>query len=360
MIVSADDFDFLFEPDKVSMFVNALKASGRRRVPKSTIWRAFSEIYSDLPEGPDRRRCLMRLLRELDECEQITLPVGHGRRWDRSSTVPTPTSVALRSEDKHQPMSWRDYPWHPRLQWILDRSQLSGTQFDFLKKVQRGLVEGWFETLAPLKYRSLQLTGNEKKLISMCKTRLFGEGRLTLSMLGCDPEILPMVIERVSDSADLLVFENAAPFMLACRVMRNLRERPVGQVAYGSGHQIGKSIEYLQFLGAQVERVYYVGDLDKRGIYIAARLQRHCAVNELPSVLPATGFHHRMLEAAERLGAIHGWPDNAQPIRIGGEWVFDFISSELRQRVRTIVQSCRRIPEEVLDASDLNTCFENW
>ena len=36
-----------------------------------------------------------------------------------------------------------------------------------------------------MKYRSLQLTGNEKALASLAKTSLFGESRLSLAMLGC-------------------------------------------------------------------------------------------------------------------------------------------------------------------------------
>ena len=48
------------------------------------------------------------------------------------------------------------------------------------------LVEGWFEASEPLKYRSLQLTGDEKRLQKLCKCRLFGPGRLTLDMLGCE------------------------------------------------------------------------------------------------------------------------------------------------------------------------------
>ena len=252
MTALTTDFDFLFEPDKVAQFLHALKASGKKRVGKATIWSAFTETYRDLPEGPDRRHCIIQLLRELDECEEIRLPVSHGKLWDRNSSVPTPTSIGVRLERRRQSSTWRDHPWHPQLQWVLDRTQLSSQQFSFLKNVQRGLVEGSFDTLAPLKDRSLQLTGDKKKLIALCKTHLFGAGRLTLSMLGCDPEILPMVLERVSDGADLLIFENAAPFMLARRVLRDLTEPPIGQIANGSGHQIGKSIEYLQLLESPV------------------------------------------------------------------------------------------------------------
>ena len=358
MTALPDDFDFLFAPDKVSQFLHALKASGKRRVGKSAIWSAFARTYQDLPQGPDGRRCLMRLLLELDASEEIRLPVVHGKRWDRNSIIPTPTSIDVTLHRQRKSTAWRDYPWHPQLQWVLSRSQLSDQQFSFLKKVQQGLVEGWFRALAPLKYRSLQLTGDEKKLISLCKTRLFGAGRLTLSMLGCDPEILPMVIERVSSAADLLIFENATPFMLARKVLRGIPDPSVGRIAYGSGHQVGKSIEYLQLLESPVGRVFYVGDLDRRGIYIAAKLQRHCAANELPNIHPATALHQQMLVSAERLGAPHGWSDEARQTDASGAWIFDFLEIEVRKTVRFIVESRHRVPEEALNESDLLACFE--
>jgi hypothetical protein len=355
-----DEFDFLFEPEKVSQFLLALKASGRTRVDKSTIWSAFTATYVDLPQGPDRRHCLMKLLRELQESEEVRLPVSHGKRWDRNSSVPTPTSIEVRHDRQRQSMVWQDYPWHPQLQWVLDRNHLSDRQFDFLKNVQRGLVAGWFATLAPLKYRSLQLTGDEKQLLSLCKTQLFGAGRLTLSMLGCDPEILPMVVERVSGGSDLLIFENAAPFMLARKVLRDISDCPIGRIAYGSGNQVSRSIEYLQLLGSPANRVVYVGDLDLRGIYIAAKLHRHCEASGLPRVHPATVLHRQMLASAERLGAPQGWPDRARPTSASGDWIFRFLELEVRQPIRAVVESQHRIPEEALDESDLRACLENW
>jgi len=355
-----DEFDFLFDPDKVSRFLRTLRASRKTRVGKPEIWSAFTATYPDLPQGPDRRHCLMKLLRELEECEEVRLPVSHGKRWDRSSSVPTPTSIEVRDNRQRQSKAWRDYPWHPRLQWILDRNHLSDRQFRFLKNVQQGLVAGWFETLAPLKYRSLQLTGDEKQLLSLCKTRLFGTGRLTLSMLGCDPEILPMVIEHVSEEPDLLIFENAAPFVLARKVLLDISDPPVGRIAYGSGNQVGRSIEYLQLLGSPTRHIFYVGDLDLRGIYIAAKLNRHCEATGLPRIRPATILHRQMLASAERLGAPQGWPDQARPTSAAGDWIFAFLEPEVCRRIRAIVDSRHRVPEETLNEPDLRRCFEDW
>ena len=148
--------------------------------------------------------------------------------------------------------------------------------------------------------------------------------------------------------------------MLARKVLQDLSESPVGQIAYGSGNQIGKSIEYLQLLESPIRRILYVGDLDQRGIYIAAKLDRHCAANNLPRIHPATVLHRQMLASAERLGFPQGWPERARHSGVAGDWIFDFLGLEVRQRIQTIVESRHRIPEEALDESDLRVCFENW
>ena len=148
--------------------------------------------------------------------------------------------------------------------------------------------------------------------------------------------------------------------MLARKVLQDLSESPVGQIAYGSGNQIGKSIEYLQLLESQISRILYVGDLDQRGIYIAAKLARHCTANDLPRIYPATALHRQMLASAERLGVPQGWPERARQTSVASDWIFHFLEHELRQRIQTIVESRHRIPEEALDESDLRVCFENW
>jgi hypothetical protein len=354
------DFDFLFEVKLVSSFLGRLGTLKRKRIPRKEIWSAFSETYSQLPEGVEQRRCLMTLLNELEASGEVKLPVRHGKSWDRSSNVATPSWLDIPQEQKRRSTEWRSYPWHPQLQWVLERTQLSAEQFQFLKQVQKGLVGNWYSQLAPLKYRSLQLTGDEKKLISLCKSQLFGEGRLSFSMLGCDPEILPMVIERVGDESSLLIFENAAPYMVARRALLSMDSKPVGHIAYGSGHQVSKSIEYLQFFTPRITQILYVGDLDSRGIYIASKLQRLASANGLPTVLPASTIHRQMLTAAAELNSPNGWPDNSEPAKASGDWIFDFLAEDSRDSVRKIVESRRRIPEEVIHEQAMLTCFEIW
>jgi len=135
---------------------------------------------------------------------------------------------------------------------FVSRRYVAPTQIDFLVRVNRGLAEGWFSHLESLKYRSLQLTGDEKRLTKFAKTKLFGPGKLCFDLLGCESETLPIAIERVSAHPTMLMFENAAPFLVAQRIVRTTLARgetlELGAIAYGAGKQVVKSASYLGIL----------------------------------------------------------------------------------------------------------------
>jgi hypothetical protein len=155
-----------------------------------TVYFGSGELYAvGAAVGP----LLVATLEALEARGMLRLPAEGGRRWDRSTLPSVPTSIEIVREPLPRSSThWRRFPWHPSLQWVLDRRRLSPEQVLFLERVQRGLVNGDFLEPAPLKYRSLQLTGHEKRLSHLTRGALFGEGRLTLDLVGCLPETLPL------------------------------------------------------------------------------------------------------------------------------------------------------------------------
>lgn len=79
-------------------------------------------------------------------------------------------------------------------------------------------------------------------------SRLFGPRKLSWELLGCQPEVLPIAIERISNGPVLLLFENAAPFMVARQILRDgetpATDTRLGCIGYGAGKQMVKSIGY--------------------------------------------------------------------------------------------------------------------
>ncbi|HUQ68721.1 MAG TPA: hypothetical protein VM165_04315 [Planctomycetaceae bacterium] len=218
-------------------------------------------------------------------------------------------------------------------------------QVAFLKRVHCGLVTGWFDQPECFKYRSLQLTGDEKRLEELRRGILFGPERLTLDMLGCEPESLPLASEHFSADPTLLIFENAAPFMLARKILASSARPAIGRLAYGAGKQVLKAVGYLPMVEPAITEIQYVGDLDAEGMNIATEFQR---LSKVIPVLPATAFHKAMLESAAQLKSPDGWPskDEREPSdSVAGA---SFVASEIREQVGGMIRERRRIPEEAL------------
>jgi hypothetical protein len=346
-LLDAETKRYLFDEPRLQQFLGQMRHLQRRTVRQEQIWTAFTSSYRDLPSGPDRRIWLMSVLEDLSQRGLIELPVRHGRRWDRTSEIPLPTAIAISLQDTKAAsrQDWQNHPWHPRLQWIFDLRFLTDEQVAFLQRVHSGLVAGWFDQTECFKYRSLQLTGDEKRLETLYRSSLFGPNRLTLEMLGCEPESLPLATEQFSAEPTMLIFENASPFMLARKIMKDTPRPAFGRLAYGAGKQVLKAAKYLPMIEPHISQVFYVGDLDPEGIAIASELQRRSV--SIP-VKPATDLHLAMLESASRLDSPSGWAVKDDRLQKHTEASLKFLDIKLRSTVSNMFQNARRIPEEAL------------
>jgi len=344
------------DPARVADFERRLLASPRRRIDREQLWRAFADAFPGRPDGREARRWLCRALEVIAERGVIALPAPSGRRWDRSLGVPVPTSIDLcAAKEERKALEWRRFPWHARLSWIADLDRLTPAQERFLRGVHEGLVQGWFERPAPLRHRSLQLTGDEKGLERLLRTRLFAPGRLDLGMLGCAPEIPPLAWETTGDAPRAIVLENAGPFAMARDVLRALERSPYGVVVWGGGARFEASLAYLRTIGRAFDRIDYLGDIDVDGLRIATAAIARARQLGLPPIRPAPRLHEAMLEASARLGHPSGWKRRTGRKRSATaleSWL-EFLPGPIRARVREMVLDDRRVPEEVLGPEDL-------
>jgi hypothetical protein len=207
-----------------------------------------------------------------------------------------------------------------------------------------------------LKYRSLQLTGDEKMLASLATTSLFGPSRLTLELLACLPDALPLAWEAVGDGDRMVIFENAGPFAVARRVLGELATPPYDLIAYGGGRSVLAALGHIKTIGRRVGSIYYVGDLDYAGLDIAWSARRCCIELGLPRPHPASELHMGMLSAAEAFGHPQGWPAR-EHFSNANLRILDVLSPEARERVEAILIAGRRIPEEVLGPDELRSAW---
>jgi hypothetical protein len=345
-------------PSQVDAFEQILLSERRVRLSGQDLWRALAQVFPHRATGPAERILLLAALRSVEARGNICLPSERGRRWDRSMDPAVPTSVdVVREPGSATRPDWRRYPWHPDLHWVAHCRSLTEQQVMFLIRVHEGLVNGAFRDPAPLKYRSLQLTGNEKLLGSLAKTSLFDPARLTLELLGCLPGCLPLAWEPIGDGGRMVIFENAGPFAVARRVLAELRLRPYDLVAYGGGRSLVASLAHLKTINRDVESLHYVGDLDRAGLDIAWHAGHRARELELPGLEPADELHRQMLSAAEAFGHRNGWPARETFSAADRSRVLNVLSPDLRDRVDAMLSAGGRIPEEVLGPDELRSAW---
>lgn len=244
---------------RLDEFERSLLSGTAVRVAAPDLWRALAQIFPHRTPGPAERRLLLEALKSIEARGSIRLPPERGKRWDRSMDPTVPSSVdVVRDQTASSPFPWRTFPWHPNLHWVVQCRSLSAQQVEFLRRVHEGIVNGTFREPAPLKYRSLQLTGDEKMLASLATTSLFGPSRLTLELLACLPDALPLAWEVVGDGGRMVIFENAGPFAVARRVLSELKTRPYDLIAYGGGRSVLAALGHIKTIERSVESIHYV------------------------------------------------------------------------------------------------------
>lgn len=357
MMPQADDP--ALDVQRLETFAAALRAHPGRRISRESLWAAFSEAFPSV-RGPERRAWLLAALKALADAGVLRLPSRQGRRWDTALVPHVPTSVdLLYAPEPSRDDTWRREPWHPRLSWVPHLPRVAGDQLAFLRRVQQGLIEGWFREPAPVRYRSLQLTGDEKRLDALLRSTLFGAGRLDLQLLGATWYAPPLAWESVGNGAAVLVFENAGAFAVAHRVLNALPNPIYGIVAYGGGAVFQQSVQHLAQIGRLVARIDYVGDLDRPGLDIARMSSAGAALVGLPTVSPAPGVHRAMLDAAARFGSPIGWPHESARVSDADDVRAAWLPLSVRSDALDVLSGDRRIPEEVLGPIEMRGWLES-
>jgi hypothetical protein len=334
------------------------------RINLKLLWSEFETVFKHRQGSYKRREVLLEGLRLAESQGIIKLPKT---AWEESGDPQLPkyvTRILKVSPIKEQ--WWIQHPWDHRLDWVHDLPQLTKEHGDFLLKVQEGFKNGWFETNVPLKYRSVQLTRKEKRLGELKKTILFGAGRLSLELLGCVSDVMPLAYEIIGTKPIALVFENKEPYNVALEVLHQLSHPPYGIIAYGGGGSFQDSVRsfsniqtsqrYQQQITRPLERIEYVGDLDWAGLKIAYEANRKAQQHGLPMVAPAVGLHRIMLESLSdpTINSINGFPDNEiKKDRKSHPQTLEWLPEEVREEIKHILELKNRIPEEMITSLSL-------
>ena len=134
-----------------------------KRIRLDIIQSVFAEVFAHRPGIIQRPDWQLQALRYAEQKGVIILPKT---AWDHTGKTALPKYVERVLEPiPVKDMWWRKFYWQHQLDWVSDLSYLSDEYGEFLKKVNQGIKEGWFNQPAPLKRRSVELTGKEKRLV---------------------------------------------------------------------------------------------------------------------------------------------------------------------------------------------------
>ena len=265
--------------------------------------------------------------------ERVAIPLAAESRWQDVFGFTPPTDDEARQI--------RAFNWEPELAFL--RAARVSLPFGDLQRLNEFLRDGGRERPAvPIKERSLQLLGDEKRLDALAGSALFGEGRLTLAQLRCELAAEPLAWKRGPAAAAMgpvLVLENAATWHSYDRW--NQVSPQFSAVVYGAGNRfldgVGFLAEIFRELGGSRPMLYF-GDLDPQGLRIPQIASRRAQRAGLPRVEPHLWSYRQLIALGE------DQPQPGDDESDSAEWVGWL--GELAEPARRLLAEGQRLAQE--------------
>ena len=175
--------------------------------------------------------------------------------------------------------------WSPELSFLA--SIKTSVPLDDLQKINQFFRNGGATRVPiPIKERSLEIFGDEKRLDALRVTALFRPQQLSLDLLRCFIVFLPFGWRRgPNPSGPVLVLENAATWDSYSRW--NAIVNRYSAVVFGNGYQFsdstGSLVTIFDELGG-ARQVTYFGDVDPTGVWIPQQASRWMEEKGFPPI----------------------------------------------------------------------------
>ena len=332
----------------------AVAAAGRQGALLEDLWHAAFVIEPELASSVDRRSRLLVSLERLATSGRIRTWPTRRASFERSSLPPLPLVVRAPAT------AARERPIRPALPAEL-RPELAGARkLDRIRADEVATMVAVNEFLrdfdsarlpVPVRERSLEIFGDEKRLDAVRSQRLYVTGVLSDELLRCFEVHPPFVYLRVSDAPTALILENHHTYDSACRVLKT-DPRDIGVVVYGAGRAFCASVTYLADLDPAVKQAYYFGDLDTAGLSIPASAHVVGEAAGTAPVIPAFGLYRALLASPHRRPAT---PVSAA----AASGLVAWLPEELRAGVSELLISGHWLPQEAVGL-ELMGSIDHW
>jgi hypothetical protein len=218
--------------------------------------------------------------------------------------------------------------------WAAGGRRRSTTDQRRLEAISRWIAANPDRTAVPVRERSLEIFGEDKALDSLADG-LLREHPEAWAALSIERVYPPMAVGDVEGATgrEVLVVENGTTFHSVLRAARThvaqgvpVRYRWIG---FGVGRQLRAIVPSL--LDLRPSAVDYFGDLDARGLTIAAEGARACRDCGLADLRPSPVLYGELLERGrpQPTKAPAHWPPE------GMTWIGDELATRLRARLGT-------------------------
>ena len=239
--------------------------------------------------------------------------------------------------------------WEPEMQFVIAARAMVNPN-DLLRLNNFFKERNQQRLIVPIKERSLQIFGDEKRLDTLLGSALFRADQLSLNLLRCEIVGEPLGWKRgLADTGRILVVENAATWhSYSCW---NTQVRQFSAVVYGCGNRFAESVRHLANILAEFptpQRVFYFGDLDPQGLRIPTEASAKSVALGLPHIEPDLWSYTHLLE----IGRGKETPfETAEP---ASETEFVWLS-HLAEPVRKILEAEKRLAQEHIGLEFLST-----
>jgi hypothetical protein len=338
-------------PVACELFTQWQRARGSRLEPAT---RPFSRDWEDLLEAAglvsatdrtDAERDARRLAThgwieikymrfKMHLVDRIVIPLSTEPRWREAFGFVPPSDEDARLI--------REFAWEPPLAFLRD-SRLN-ISFAELRRINNFIRQNLSEQpLVPIKERSLEIFGDEKRLDALISTSLFRADRLDWERdLRCEIIGEPLAWKcgpAAAHAQPIIVIENAATWHSYCRW--NDERKLFCAVVYGCGNRFVDGIRYLPDIFAELggsRRVLYFGDLDPQGLLIPQEASNRSQAAGLPAVEPHLWSYRQLLAVAN--GRSQPW-EGEPPASTLCDWLGDCAAP-----VRQLFAASHRLAQE--------------
>ena len=262
---------------------------------------------------------------------------------------------------KHE-KAWKNFKWHPKLLWVPAVKNLNPITEERLMKINK-FLQSQSSKIVPIseKERALQIFGNEKELVRLSLSSIFKKDlkKDIFKITTCYPTFEPLIGFRFedSDSSRVIFLENRDTFLSISEICLILKNAPFQRVYYGQGLNFKTSVLSIPYEIDKKLQIEYFGDIDPTGFLIPIEAKKTLIEkHQRYDITFSIGLYESLIELHMK-GSYQFYSKDGKELK---DSYLDFLTLEKRQYVLDLFKRKERIPQELLNLTELFHLYSDY